>query len=76
MTRTRTDRAPEPRTDPVSTTRTAADDRVVVRPSGTEPKLKCYLEVVLDCPDGAVPRDEAARRLDALGADISAVFGV
>lgn len=56
--------------------RTAADDRVVVRPSGTEPKLKCYLEVVLDCPGGAVPRDEAARRLDALGADISAVLGV
>ncbi len=56
--------------------RTAADDRVVVRPSGTEPKLKCYLEVVLDCPDGAVSRDEAARRLDALGADISAVLEV
>ncbi|MFE0747985.1 phospho-sugar mutase [Gordonia sp. NPDC058843] len=54
--------------------RTAADDRVVVRPSGTEPKLKCYLEVVLDCPDGAVPRAEAARRLDALGADIAALL--
>ncbi|WP_055474563.1 phospho-sugar mutase [Gordonia sp. HS-NH1] len=56
--------------------RTAADDRVVVRPSGTEPKLKCYLEVVLDCPDGVVPRAEAAHRLDALGTDIAAVLEV
>ncbi|MGW8815335.1 phospho-sugar mutase [Gordonia terrae] len=54
--------------------RTAADDRVVVRPSGTEPKLKCYLEVVLDCPDGVVPHAEASRRLDALGADIAALL--
>ncbi|OUC76368.1 phospho-sugar mutase [Gordonia lacunae] len=54
--------------------RTAADDRVVVRPSGTEPKLKCYLEVVLDCSDGVVPHAEASRRLDALGADIAAVL--
>lgn len=35
--------------------------RIIVRPSGTEPKLKCYLEVVepVDDGDGAV---EAARR--------------
>ncbi|WP_439032962.1 phospho-sugar mutase [Gordonia terrae] len=56
--------------------RTAADDRVIVRPSGTEPKLKCYLEVVLDCPDGAIPRDEAARRLEVLSNDVAALLGV
>lgn len=45
--------------------RTADDDRVIIRPSGTEPKLKCYLEVVMDASDGA--DWEAARtRLDAL----------
>jgi hypothetical protein len=41
--------------------------RVVVRPSGTEPKLKCYLEVVEPVPDGDVDagraRAEARLRL-------------
>jgi phosphomannomutase len=49
--------------------------RVVLRPSGTEPKLKAYLEVTTEPPglDGlADARESAARRLDALRADIAA----
>ena len=53
--------------------------RVVVRPSGTEPKLKCYLEVVVPVdPDGDVDaaRISAAARLDALGQDAAAALGL
>jgi phosphomannomutase len=60
--------------------RTADGARVVVRPSGTEPKLKCYLEVVI--PLGAGPgapeaaRKIAAERLTAVRRDIAAALGV
>ena len=53
--------------------------RVIVRPSGTEPKIKCYLEVVVPVePAGGVEaaRIAAAGRLDALGADIRAAAGL
>jgi phosphomannomutase len=53
--------------------------RVIVRPSGTEPKLKCYLEVVLqvDPEDGVeAARIAAVGRLDALRDDIKAAAGV
>jgi phosphomannomutase len=53
--------------------------RVVVRPSGTEPKLKCYLEVVIPADAGAgvdAARISAASRLDALGKDIEAALGL
>ena len=49
--------------------RLAGGARVVVRPSGTEPKLKCYLEVVVPVhPEDGVDaaRIAAAGRLDAL----------
>ena len=56
--------------------RTEADDRVIVRPSGTEPKLKCYLEVVLPVSEGAdVPRAEAAERLERISAELREILG-
>ena len=60
--------------------------RVIVRPSGTEPKIKCYLEVVVpvegaDSPDavsGAVDaaRIVAAGRLDAIRSGIKEAAGI
>ncbi len=53
--------------------------RVIVRPSGTEPKIKCYLEVVVpvDPEDGVdAARISAAGRLDAIGSDIKAAAGI
>ena len=46
--------------------------RVVVRPSGTEPKLKCYLEVIEPVSDDlATARTAAARRLARLRTDVA-----
>jgi phosphomannomutase len=59
--------------------RLADGARVVVRPSGTEPKLKCYLEVVVPVDEEAgvdAARISAAARLDALGRDIEAALGL
>ncbi|MGV9323970.1 phospho-sugar mutase [Streptosporangium sandarakinum] len=51
--------------------------RVVVRPSGTEPKLKCYLEVVVPVTgEVSEARARAAADLDALRADLSAALGL
>ena len=57
---------------------TANDDRVVVRPSGTEPKLKCYCEVIVPVGDAPVEeaRRTAARRLDLIKADLRGVLGM
>jgi phosphomannomutase len=53
--------------------RLAEGGRVVVRPSGTEPKLKAYLEVVIpvDRDDVASARDLAAAALAAITSDLS-----
>ncbi|HEY3716036.1 MAG TPA: hypothetical protein VGL39_16030, partial [Jatrophihabitantaceae bacterium] len=59
-----TDRLPE--ADVLTLTWTGG--RVVVRPSGTEPKLKAYLEVVV--ADGS--RDEATRRMNQLRVEVGA----
>jgi len=52
--------------------------RVVVRPSGTEPKLKAYLEVVEQIPDGDVlaARARAAASLAALRTEAAALLGI
>ncbi len=57
---------------------TAAGDRVVVRPSGTEPKLKCYLEAVVPVhgDDITTARGIAAERLSALRGDVSRAAGL
>lgn len=56
---------------------TKDQDRVVVRPSGTEPKLKCYLEVVF--PVSSVEelpqvRRQARERLDVIKAELKEVL--
>jgi phosphomannomutase len=45
--------------------------RVAIRPSGTEPKVKAYLEIRLPARDDlAAARTEAARRLERLRVDV------
>jgi phosphomannomutase len=60
--------------------RLAGNARVVVRPSGTEPKIKCYLEVVIPVEDdeGGVDaaRINAVGRLDAIRGDLQAAAGL
>jgi phosphomannomutase len=59
--------------------RLADGARVVVRPSGTEPKLKCYLEVVVPVPEGEDvdgARISAIGRLDAITADLRTALAI
>ena len=57
---------------------TADGSRVIVRPSGTEPKLKCYLEVVVPVTGGdlATARATADERLADLGSDITTALAL
>jgi phosphomannomutase len=58
---------------------TADGTRVIVRPSGTEPKLKCYLEVVAPVAGrAALPaaRAEAQERLGRIRAELEAALGL
>jgi phosphomannomutase len=53
--------------------------RVIVRPSGTEPKLKCYLEVVVPVGSHAelpTAHARAAELLTAIKRDLSAAAGI
>ena len=64
--------------------RLADQGRVVVRPSGTEPKIKCYLEVVVPverATEESADEVDAARisavgRLDAIRGDLQAAAGL
>jgi phosphomannomutase len=61
---------------------TADDTRVIVRPSGTEPKVKCYIEVVSPVdPDASANTLSAARvaardRLAQVQADLRAALAL
>jgi phosphomannomutase len=58
--------------------RLAEGARVIVRPSGTEPKIKCYLEVVVEVAgdDVATARAAAAEQLEAIKADLADAAGI
>jgi len=61
---------------------TRRDDRVVIRPSGTEPKIKCYMDVVQPVAaragfdDLTEARTAANTRLNRIRADLAAVVMV
>jgi len=57
---------------------TASNARVIIRPSGTEPKVKAYLEVIKPVTDGdvAAARALAEEEMLALEADVRTVLGV
>ena len=52
---------------------------MIVRPSGTEPKLKCYLEVVVpvgSADDLAAARARRAELLAGIKKDLAAAAGI
>ena len=58
---------------------TRDDTRVIIRPSGTEPKLKCYLEVIEPVGSAAGLADAKATaraRLDAVKRDVEEALGL
>ena len=53
------------------------DTRIICRPSGTEPKLKCYVEVVTPVGDSITDaRESAATRLEAIKTDLATALGL
>jgi phosphomannomutase len=57
---------------------TASGSRVIIRPSGTEPKVKAYLEVIEPLSDGDLSsaRARAADTMATLEADVRAALGL
>ncbi len=56
---------------------TESGTRVIIRPSGTEPKVKAYLEVIEPVGDGLpAAREQAERTMAALEADVRGALGL
>lgn len=58
---------------------TEANDRVIIRPSGTEPKVKCYLEVIEPVASPAelgAAKQTAAERLARFKDDVAAALRI
>lgn len=55
---------------------TDRNDRVIVRPSGTEPKVKCYLEVVEEVSGNDIPWDKANARIAELKTHMAEEIGI
>ncbi|GAB1820276.1 phospho-sugar mutase [Herbidospora sp. RD11066] len=56
--------------------RLSGGGRVVIRPSGTEPKLKCYLELVLPVTEITETRAVAAQQIESLKADLRSALNL
>ena len=53
------------------------DARVIIRPSGTEPKIKCYLQVVVpDARDVTAARARGDREMAELRSSVSAAVAI
>lgn len=51
--------------------------RVIVRPSGTEPKIKCYLQVIVDVDDDLDhAKRDAARQMDELRRSVESLLAL
>ena len=51
--------------------------RIICRPSGTEPKIKCYVEVVVPIRDSMdAARQEAQTTIDGIKSDLAASLGL
>ncbi len=48
--------------------------RIIVRPSGTEPKLKCYLEVTTEIGEIAVNKAQALKQLESLTKNVHEIL--